>query len=103
MSIDQEFPELFSEAFDVCLPQGWTEIARQTCEEIVAIDPAARVKQLKEKFGGAQLYLDTENPDVRRVVDAFEAVSVRVCQVCGKQGRIRSGSWVRTLCEEHAK
>ena len=32
-----------------------------------------------------------------------EELSYKTCEVCGKPGVTRNGSWISTLCDEHAK
>lgn len=100
-----EFPELFSEAFDVYLPPGWYTIAQECCTAIVAIEPSVRVCQLKEKFGGARLYVGGASDEVHRLIGEFEKRSFGVCETCGDLGSANGGNggWVRTLCSRHAK
>lgn len=98
----EEFPELFSEAFDANVPEGWYEIARQCCDGIVRIDPAARVYQLKEKFGGIRMYMNAVSPPVHTMTDALEHQSFHTCQECGNQPaspHSTNNYWVKTLCD----
>ena len=62
--------------------------------------------QVKEKFGTLRFYvdIDTEDSVFREVsyalIDKAERKSSYTCEVCGKDGALRSGGWVRTLCNE---
>ena len=98
--LEAEFPEFFSEAFDVCIPAGWHDLVREYCARIVAVDPHARAHQLKEKFAGVRLYLDGSG-EVYPLVDELESKSLKVCQWCGSTdgARMRGRSWLRTLCD----
>lgn len=99
-----EFTDLFSEAFDVSLPEGWYEITREACDAIVRVDPTARVAQLKEKFGGVRMYMNKSAHTTHTVIQELEIRSVRTCQKCGAEGKRTQKKWlVATLCEEHAK
>lgn len=95
-----EFPDLFSEAFDVWLPTGWYEITRECCDAIQRIDPAARVYQLKEKFGGIRMYMNAVSPQVHTMTDALEHKSFQVCHACGAPAKTRNkGGWLTTSCD----
>jgi hypothetical protein len=36
------------------------------------------------------------------VIDKYENLSYKTCEICGKEGVLRKGSWLKTLCDEHA-
>jgi hypothetical protein len=74
--------------------------------------------QIKEKFGGLRFYYDlyraegselTEEQEteargkIYEAVEKAEQVAAVACEVCGQPGKRRNGSWIRTLCDEHAK
>lgn len=64
--------------------------------------PQVVVEQIKEKFGTLRFYYRGGDDHVRNMVAMVEDLSSRTCEVCGSPGRTREGSWVRTLCDEHA-
>lgn len=59
--------------------------------------------QVKEKFGGLRFYIDQGSPEQYAVISFVESLSYHTCEVCGAPGSSRTGGWVRTLCDEHAK
>lgn len=59
--------------------------------------------QVKEKFGALRVYLNRTEPTVAAYVTFAEAMSACTCEECGAPGRRRSGGWIRTLCDTHAK
>jgi len=61
------------------------------------------IVQIKEKFGGLRLYTNRITHDQDLAVGFAEAMSNRVCEVCGRPGKHRQGGWVKTLCDEHHK
>lgn len=89
-----------------------------------ALARAITIAQVKEKFGSLRCYQDihpeaveavcalltpTAAADYRENVAAFwqrvaqcELVSSFVCEDCGRPGRLRWGSWLRTLCDDCA-
>lgn len=68
------------------------------------------VGQVKEKFGTLRFYyyhkdIDTDNAELRKdieqIVRKYEKSSKFVCEMCGKEGTIRTDiPWVKTLCED---
>jgi hypothetical protein len=65
--------------------------------------PKVTVLQVKEKFGGLRFYYAGGDDYVYGVVNMAECQSVVTCEVCGNHGKRRSGGWVKTLCDTHAK
>jgi len=37
------------------------------------------------------------------IIDKYEALSCKTCEVCGKEGKLTGKRWVRTLCDECCK
>lgn len=89
-------------------PDGWTKLVEQCHDAIVAIDPAYKIDQVKEKFGGLRFYFtnsgeyyDDELFDkCNAFVSECEKLSYETCQDCGKPGETREGGWLRTLCDK---
>lgn len=63
--------------------------------------------QIKEKFGGLRIYLggmvEGLYEDVDNIVTNAEEESYKICEVCGKPGKLYETGWMKTLCEDHAK
>lgn len=105
--------------------EGW----RPLVEAFYALadkHPCVVVAQVKEKYGTLRLYWDHDHEKCQQLywdkeaqsmtlrdpekhysqlqglVDGLDYASGFVCELCGKFGRVRGGSWVRTLCDEHA-
>ena len=60
------------------------------------------VEQVKEKFGTLRFYYRGGDDAVSGMVQMAELLSAVTCEECGKPGKLRGGSWVKTTCEEHA-
>lgn len=68
------------------------------------------IAQVKEKFGGLRFYIDHDfecevedchaAESMYKAIDTIEALSYRICETCGKHGKLTGKSWVKTLCEE---
>lgn len=57
--------------------------------------------QVKEKFGGLRFYYDGGDDYIRGAVSMAETMAAITCEECGKPGELRTGGWMRTLCDEH--
>ncbi len=66
-----------------------------------------QIDQIKEKFGGLRFYATTMNGNdyvsdsISGMIDMAEAMSYTICEECGQPGKLRSGGWIRTLCDVH--
>lgn len=96
-----DFPELLTDvSCGLSCPQGWVPLVRRLMEKLK--DKNVHVDQIKEKFGSLRVYLS--GPDANACFDLTmeaSAESDRTCDECGKPGTLRSGPWIRTLCDEH--
>jgi hypothetical protein len=60
------------------------------------------IAQIKEKFGGLRYYADGDvDEQMDGMIDFAEALSYTICEECGAPGKLRSGGWMRTLCDKH--
>lgn len=60
-----------------------------------------KIQQVKEKFGGLRFYVNTTDKRIRHWIEFAEAMSMKVCEECGKPGNRYGDGWIRTLCDEH--
>lgn len=92
---------------------GWQEIVRDLFEDIARIvggpdrQPQLRVTSVKQKHGTLRVYiLGTPREHCRAIdaaIDRAEARSARICETCGRPGRLRQspGGWWHTACRRH--
>jgi hypothetical protein len=68
------------------------------------VEPVDRTvcEQVKEKFGGLRFYFMSGDEFVQGAVALAERMSYTICEECGEPGKLRSGGWMRTLCDRHA-
>jgi len=57
--------------------------------------------QIKEKYGGLRIYFSGGDDYVEGLVSMAEAISYKICEVCGNKGESNKGGWITTLCESH--
>ena len=87
------------------IQEGWYEIVTNIIDELLSLGWNKRIAQVKEKFGGLRFYVETD--DIPEggwdVIDKYEKKSRSICEKCGGEGVLRSGKWLRTLCDEHSE
>lgn len=84
---------------------GWHQLVLDldaTLTETEKDNPEACYTQIKEKFGGLRVYTGGMTQAGRAAIREAEEKAYRTCEVCGKAGVLRRGSWVMTLCDEHS-
>lgn len=91
-------------------PPGWEQLVRSTFAKMVdhiKEHPEAKtiVAQVKEKYGALRIYIRHKTGDetINNLLNEIGHQSYKICDWCGKPGALRHGSWIRTLCEEHAQ
>ena len=60
-----------------------------------------RIKQIKEKFGGLEIYIEDGDLYMFGMVSLSSYISRRTCEFCGTQRNVgrTHGGWVYTSCE----
>ena len=59
------------------------------------------IDQIKEKFGTLRFYYLGGDDVIGGMVRMGESMSEVTCEECGNVGKRRSGSWIKTLCDQH--
>jgi len=57
--------------------------------------------QIKEKYGGLRVYFSGGDQYIEGLVSMAEAMSYKICDVCGNKGEANKQGWVSTRCEAH--
>lgn len=57
--------------------------------------------QVKEKYGGLRLYFSGGDDYIEGLVSMAEAVSYKICEICGNKGEANKGGWISVRCEAH--
>jgi hypothetical protein len=95
---------------------GWAAILTMLHTELQQAAPDYETLQVKEKFGGLRAYINIPSAEFPQgafgpyqaahfLEYKYEALSLQVCEHCGRQGKNRPGprSWFKTLCDEHER
>jgi hypothetical protein len=100
---------------EISIGEGWWPLVHDMCEEIhEKIKHLDNRKvlvqwlQIKEKFGILRAYSNFSSQmlpsiyiELDGIIQKYENESSRICEICGKPGSLRTGSWLKTLCDEH--
>lgn len=104
-------PQQTGMAWGLECDDGWYTLIDTLCRQIqhhqqwnMAKDLHPVVlEQVKEKYGTLRFYYRGGDDVVSGLVQLAEAMSAKLCERCGNSGKVRGGSWLKTLCEQHAQ
>jgi hypothetical protein len=94
------FPEFFEHQIAFECGDGWYDLLYDLFSKLEDIAPII-VIQIKEKFGGLRFYTGPATDEHYKLITEAENQSYHICEVCGKEGKVRTGGWVVTLCDKH--
>lgn len=126
LKLVKEFPIIFKDyggdmrktcmAWGISVNDGWFDLIRNLCKEINNIIKGTDLKviadQVKEKFGTLRFYyhidfnsskckeIEKISNEISIIINNYEEKSAKICEVCGKQGKLIGENWLTTLCEE---
>ena len=90
---------------------GWYDLIDTLCENIQSyidnnssetrVIPQIVADQVKEKFGTLRFYTSGGDRLIDGMIWFAESMSSRICESCGKPGKLRNSGWLVTLCDEH--
>lgn len=73
------------------MPPHSRAITTQAC----AVGLDVSVTQIKEKFGMVRVYVEGGDDEIEHPIDAAEAESAMICEVCGPRGTASQRDGVR--------
>jgi hypothetical protein len=77
---------------------GWSKLINNLYD---AKPRETQVLQVKEKFSSLHFYVSNGPEWYQDLIDYYEDKSNKICEQCGKPGRIRENrNWILTLCDE---
>ncbi len=85
-----------------CVGERQHPLLMEVFEKKESLGNLFKIIQVKEKFGKLRIYTDCINDELRHFLSDIENRSGKICEVCGNPGKLRSGGWLLTLCEDHA-
>lgn len=89
---------------------GWFHILWCLCEELEPLVAEYEketgcqfeVTSVKAKFGELRFAISGGSDAIWQRIEHAQEESMRICELCGKPGQRRTGSWIQTLCDEPA-
>ena len=84
-----------------CVGEGWWDIVDRLVSDLLDMGWSGQLCDVKEKFGGLRFYINDGTDEMHYRIDAAEEESFKTCEICGKPGSPRGGSWIKTLCSDH--
>jgi len=108
--LQREFPKLFRGkdkplteslmGFGIMCGNGWYGILYDLFRNLSELDEDIELLEVKEKFGTLRVYIINGSDKAYDLIEEAESKSRFVCEVCGKEGKLRSDGWLFTLCDE---
>lgn len=102
--------------FGIEFSDGWEPSLRRAAEKLEPLfikaiekDPEGykfgyyRTSQLKEKYGTGRWYLSGGTDEMYAITNAWEKTTHKICEQCGKPGKIRGQGWYYTSCNNCSK
>ena len=84
---------------------GWHELIYRAMVEISDLyeDNVDKISisQIKEKYGTLRIYVSTSNKELDDIIEKYEHLSKRTCEICGAEGKmLRDEYWIMVRCED---
>lgn len=93
-------------SFDI----GWRQLLQSAADRVETYPESwrAKIEGGKEKIGCLVLFIDFDGDqrgarsEVERLREEIRLRSLATCDICGSSGRLRLGSYAKTVCDRHA-
>ena len=83
---------------------GWYNLIDKLCSDLEQLGVEVVATQVKEKYGTLRFYCTVAGEKADEAWDLInkaEDDSAKICEVCGKKGRLYGGGWYATRCKLH--
>lgn len=91
------------------MPKGWKKsFGIQMCKELKKELTKSnflydfRIMQLKEKWGGMELYCNYYSSEISDIIKKYNHISYYTCCICGEPAHYLSKGWICPYCRIHA-
>lgn len=81
---------------------GWKQLVETLTLDLFAMGWNGYILDIKEKFGGLRFYISEGSDAIYKRIGEAEEEARKTCEVCGIPGVLRSGGWLKTLCDYHS-
>lgn len=102
----KRYPVIFERKLSIACGDGWFDLIDTLCEQLQHATESQEMPQIvavqvKEKFGGLRFYVGERSPVQQGMITLAQAMSYRICDVCGARGELRGPVIARTRCDKH--
>ncbi len=77
---------------------GWISLVRNLYEELRQAGWDENFSCVKEKFGRLEFYIRPYNDELEEIIERYQKLSIKTCDVCGEPGRLIVFS---AICARH--
>lgn len=81
--------------------KGWHPLVKPLIDAVASVE--GEIFQIKEKFGSLRFYYSVPRKffaEIDALVCKAEAESTKVCEECGKPGKLGGKYWLKTYCPD---
>ncbi len=105
-----KYPGVFFEGAEFAFDTGWRPLLQSAAERLQTYPTSwsAQIVGGKEKLGCCVIQIDYDGnqpgarSEIERLREEIRLRSLAACEICGGQGRLRLGSYAKTVCDKHA-
>ena len=102
-----KFPYLYNKNFGFECGDGWFDLIYTLSKKLnihILNTPKenqhfTKAVQVKEKFGTLRFYMSSGTDKMFDLISKAEKESEKTCEICGKSGKLWTGGWLVTLCD----
>ena len=88
--LEEKYKSILDTPYGFETPQGWLPLLEEFLEKAINFEGWFKIVQIKEKFGGLRIYIDTEDDvpnEIRTMIEGLiaeaEFKANRCCHECG--------------------
>jgi hypothetical protein len=103
-------PDIVVHYADFAFDLGWIDLVKDAVARMRTYPAAWKVRLdgATERFGCLVLHVSFvvaergATAEIKRMREEIRLRSLATCEICGSQGRLRLGSWAKTVCDKHS-
>ena len=105
-SIKDQCPNLYREGVVFECGPGWFNLIQELSLKLEKLIKANAncvdiyASQVKEKYGTLRFYMSCENDEMTKIIEKYEGISSKTCEVCGNLGTHRVKTWSEVRCDK---
>jgi hypothetical protein len=89
--------------FGIECGKGWDDLVYNLCKDLKYLGFDGIVTQIKEKYGQLCFYVSSATDRQWNIIEKAEKKSLKICEICGKRGKLYDKGWVVVRCKKCIK